>query len=441
MIYVFYFFAAVLVFLGFQSLRGGILYLEFFRSELAQPESNYAPFCSIIAPCRGLDDDLRENLAALFRQNYPRYEIVFVVDDERDAAVSVIKSLIAESPSASGFVSEPPALAGGFSGVTDSRPLTQAVLTGIGRSRALSVPTKLVIAGKSQNESRKVHNLREAVLHVADESEAFVFVDSDARPNEQWLRNLIAPLESDAFGCATGYRWFISKTTNFASELRSVWNASVASALGANFGKNFCWGGSTAIRRDVFDKLNVREKWRGTLSDDFALTRMMKAANLPIYFVPQALTATVENCSFRELLEFTTRQMKITRVYAEHLWKASLIGSLIFTIVFWTGIALLFFASGVHFWATLTLMSVIFALGAGKAYLRLKAVKLILKNYKKELNRQFYSHLILWTITPPLYFYNAVCALFSRKIVWRGIEYELKSATETVILTTNKSLK
>ena len=301
-----------------------------------------------------------------------------------------------------------------------------------------TVSTKLIVAGKTETESQKVHNLRQAVSEVSNESEAFVFVDSDARPGKDWLRNLTAPLENETIGCATGYRWFISRKISLASELRSVWNASVASALGANTKKNFCWGGSMAIRRDVFDKLNVREKWLGTLSDDFAVTRMMKQADLPIYFVPQALTATVENCGFGELLEFTTRQMKITRVYASHLWKASLIGSLIFTIVFWTGIALLFFASGIHFWLTLAFVLLIFALGASKASLRLKAVKLILKDYEKELNRQLFSHLILWTLTPPLYFYNSVCALLSRKIVWRGIEYELKSATETVILSTNK---
>jgi len=152
------------------------------------------------------------------------------------------------------------------------------------------------------------------------------------------------------------------------------------------------------------------------------------------------LTATVEHCTFRELLEFTTRQMKITRVYSEHLWKASLIGSFIFSIVFWTGVFLLFFLSGTHFWLMFFLISIIFALGAGKSFLRMKAVKLILDDvYRKELNRQILPHLILWTLTPPIYFYNSLCALLSRKILWRGIEYELKSATETVILTTNKS--
>ena len=67
MIFVFYFFAAVLVFLGCKSLRGGIDYLAFFKRELAKPESDFAPFASIIAPCRGLDSNLKENLSALFR--------------------------------------------------------------------------------------------------------------------------------------------------------------------------------------------------------------------------------------------------------------------------------------------------------------------------------------------------------------------------------------
>lgn len=399
MIFVFYFFAAVIVLLGWKSLRGGINYLNFFKQELAKPESDFTPFCSIIAPCRGLDDDLRENLAALFNQDFSAYEIVFVVDHELDEAVKIIEEV----------------------------------------SRQGAKPAKLIVAGKAENESQKVHNLRRAVLETSEKSDVFVFVDSDARPDEKWLKNLIAPLQNEIIGAATGYRWFIQKRGGFSTALLSVWNASVASALGANVKSNFCWGGAMAIRREIFERLNVRENWRGTLSDDFAVTRLLNAANLPICFVPQCLTATVEDYNFRRLLEFSTRQMKITRVYAAHLWKASFVGSILFTAVFWTNFFLLFFLSGVHFWLTLILMLTIFALGAGKALLRLKAVKLILENYETELNRQFLPHLTLWTITPILYFYNCLCALFSRKINWRGIRYELKSATETEVLSTNKS--
>ncbi|MEP6904139.1 MAG: glycosyltransferase, partial [Actinomycetota bacterium] len=224
MIFVFYFFAVVLVFLSCKSFRGGIEYLNFFKRELAKLPSDFAPFVSIVAPCRGLDEDLEENLSALFRQQFPRYEVIFVVDDSEDESVPIINKLI---------------------------------------SKHLSISSKLVIAPDAVETSQKVENLREAILHVSHESKVFVFVDSDARPPENWLRNLIAPLTDEKIGAATGYRWFISKKFSFASEMRSVWNASIASALGANLKSNFCWGGSMAMRREIFEKLEIREKWRG----------------------------------------------------------------------------------------------------------------------------------------------------------------------------------
>jgi cellulose synthase/poly-beta-1,6-N-acetylglucosamine synthase-like glycosyltransferase len=221
----FYFFAAILVFLSYKSFRGGINYLNYFTQELAKPESNFTPFVSIIAPCRGNDEDLAENLSALFRQDYPCYEIIFVTDDEKDYSVPVINQLL---------------------------------------TAYCSLPAKVVIAGKAAESSQKVHNLRGAVLEVSGESEAFVVVDSDARPEENWLRNLIAPLRDGKVGAATGYRWFVQNQGGLATHLRSVWNASIASALGANRKGNFCWGGSMAIRRETFDRLEMREKWRGT---------------------------------------------------------------------------------------------------------------------------------------------------------------------------------
>lgn len=403
MIFLFYFFAAVLIFLGYKSLRGGIYYLDYFKQELSKPESNFTPFASIIVPCRGLDQNLHENLSALFSQNYPNYEVIFAVDSETDESVKTIEE--------------------------------------VSRKGAKHVESKFVVAGKAADSSQKVHNLREAVLEVSDESEIFVFVDSDARPGEDWLKHLVAPLNDQKVGCATGYRWFVSKGGGFSSQLRAVWNASIASALGANRKSNFCWGGSTAIRRETFETLKIRERWRGTLSDDFAVTRAMREADLPIYFVPQCLTATIEDCNFGELLEFTTRQMKITRVYAPNLWKASFAGAFLFTTVFWSGVLLLFFLSGWNFWLTLFLLLIIFALGAAKAWLRLAAVKLVLKDFEKELNRQFIWQITLWIISPALYFYNCFRALLSRKIFWRGIEYNLTSATSTEILSGNQETK
>jgi len=395
--FVFYFFAIIQTFLGYKSLRGGIDFLTYFKQELEKPHSNYSPYASIIVPCRGIDHDLNENLTALFDQDYPNYEVIFVFDNKDDESIPIIE----------------------------------------GVSRGFGDKTKIVFAGAASESGQKVHNLRTAVLEISDESEVLVFVDSDARPSKDWLRNLISPLEDKDIGCSTGYRWFVQKAGGFATHLRSVWNASIASSLGATSERNFCWGGSTAIRRDVFESLEIREKWKRTLSDDFALTNILKKAGKPIYFVPQCLTATVEDCTFRELLEFSTRQIKITRVYSLEHFKVSLIGSVLFSLTFWTGIALLFFVSGTHFWVTLAFVVLIFALGTAKAWFRLGAVRLVLKNYEAELTRQIFPQLSLWLFTPLLYLYNNIRALISREIVWRGIRYKLVSPTKTVIIERN----
>jgi cellulose synthase/poly-beta-1,6-N-acetylglucosamine synthase-like glycosyltransferase len=392
---VYYLFAILLIYFSYKSFRGGFEYLNFFRQELAKPRSEYTPFCSIIAPCKGLDHDLEINLQALFEQDFPHYEVIFVVDSKEDESVKIIEKLIS--------------------------------------SRIPSPKSRLVVSGKAENEAQKVHNLREAILHAADEAKVFVFVDSDVRPNKDWLRNLVAPLQDEKIGCASGYRWFIGKSFGLATEMRSVWNASIASALGANIKNNFCWGGSMAIRREIFEMVGMREKWRGVLSDDFAMTRAMNEANLPIYHVPQSLTASLENCTFAQMLEFTTRQMKITRVYGTKFWVMSFIGSGLFNFVMLTSFLLLFF--GVSFWFPLIIILLVSIFSIGKSWLRLKAVKLVLKDYERELNRQFWTQNTLWLFAPPLFFYNCVCALLSRKITWRGIKYELKSPAETVIIS------
>ncbi|HEY8563680.1 MAG TPA: glycosyltransferase [Pyrinomonadaceae bacterium] len=419
MIFVFCFFAAALVFLSYKSFRGGIEYLNFFRRELARPASDFAPLVSVIAPCRGLDQDLEINLSALFRQDFPCYELIFVVDSERDAAVPVIEKLIFRE------------------GAEAQRSLEES-----SAARRLG-GTKLVVAGKAENESQKVHNLREAVLHADGDSEIFVFVDSDARPSRDWLRSLIAPLRDEKIGAATGYRWFIAKKFGFASEMRSVWNASIASALGANAKSNFCWGGSMALRRATFEKIEMREKWRGTLSDDFAVTRALSEAGLPIHFVPQALTASVENCSWRECLEFTTRQMKITRIYAPRLWKMSFIGAAVFNLVWIWGVFNMIFhpADSFPFRFSLAALLLVAIFSAAKSWLRLNAVRLVLKDHERALRKQFWTQNTLWILTPALFFYNSLCALLSRRIVWRGIGYELVSPRETIISNENTTNK
>jgi hypothetical protein len=179
------------------------------------------------------------------------------------------------------------------------------------------------------------------------------------------------------------------------------------------------------------------DHWRGTVSDDFTITRVLKEAKLPIHFTPNCLVPSVGDCGWDELLEFTTRQIKITRVYAPHLWLRLLLGSSLFAIAFFGGIVLLglrIFA-GQSFWLVLSLVSVIFALGAAKGFIRWRAVNIPLARYRRELRRDLAAHIFLWPFASLLYLYNAIVAGFSRRITWRGITYNLRSPDEAVIIS------
>jgi cellulose synthase/poly-beta-1,6-N-acetylglucosamine synthase-like glycosyltransferase len=392
--YLFYIFAALLIWLSYKSFRGGIDYLNYFKQELARPRSEFEPFVTIFAPCKGIDQGMQNNFDALLQQDFPEYEVVFIVDDGNDAAAGVIESAWREAE---------------------------------GRH------VKLVVAPIASDSSQKVQNLREGVLHADPQSEVFVFVDSDARPSPDWLRNLIAPLTDDRVGAATGYRWFISQRPTIASEMRNAWNASIASALGPNRKTNFCWGGSTAIQREVFERLNIRERWHGTLSDDFTITRAMHDAGLDIYFVPQALTPSIEDCTFRKLIEFTTRQMKITRVYSAKLWALSFFGSAVFTGVMVTAILIVILSARRDLTVSVAIVTLVAVsiLSIGKSWLRMKAVRLVLPQYQPYLRSQMFPQMSLWLVTPVLFLANCAAALLSRRVTWRGKTYEMTSSNET----------
>ena len=394
MIYVYYFLAGVSAWFGLQSLLSGFRFVSYLREETSKPLPEYTPFVSVIAPSRGLEHGLSDNFRALLTQDYPAYEILFVFDRTDDPAVDVLSELSSDR-----------------------------------------VTARLIFSGPATDSGQKVHNLRVAVNEIDPRSEVLVFVDTDARPGQQWLRQLVAPLADPTVAASTGYRWFVSQKGGLPSRLRSVWNASVASALGENRQKNFCWGGSTAIKRSLFEELNVRERWQGTISDDFTLTNVIKEAKLPIHFTPNCLVASVGDCNLRELFEFTTRQIQITRVYAAHLWLALLLGSALFAVAFFGGIVLLIvrIALGLPFVVLLLVLCFLFALGSIKSFIRWRVVRIPLARY--QLQRDLPAHVLLWPVASLLYLYNAIVAGFSRRIHWRGITYELKSPTEAVIIS------
>lgn len=360
--------------------------------------NRYQPKSVVIVPCKGLEHDFEENIRALFAQDYRDYEIIFVTESETDPAYPVLSRLIKNYSRRPGW---------------------------------------LVVAGEAKGRGQKVHNLLAAVdmLNSIDRrAEVLVFADSDARPSKYWLSELVGPLGDKRIGATTGFRWYVPVRGGLGSLLMTVWNSSALSLLGER--SSFAWGGSMAIRRESFDRLNIKQAWNGALSDDYALSAAIHGAQQRIKFVPHCLVASHADATMAELLEFSTRQMRITRVYAPRIWQLAGASHVLYNLTFWGGLAWLIAAAVVgklSFVPTL-LLTGIFLLGATTGWTRAVVATQLLVGNRAQIHKLWWAYVLLGPIVSLLYLYNVFASAWSNRIVWRGIGYEMASPHETNIL-------
>jgi ceramide glucosyltransferase len=381
---------------GAYLLWQGIVWLAYVRKRLKTDPGFYAPRTAVICPCRGIEPGLERNLVSLCEFNHQNYEVFFVLASENDPAHSIVKRVA-------------------------------------GTSR---VKAHVVIAGKPSNCSEKVNNLRVAVEQLPEEFEVLVFTDSDGRPGKGWLHHLVAPLTDSRIGATTTMRWFFPNDNSFWTAMLAAWNASVVTMLGPH-NKNFCWGGGTAIRRTVFEQIGMLEAWQYSFSDDYSLTMMIERSRRQIVFLPECLTPSFVQTNFAGLLEFTGRQMRITRVYRPQMWVTAFATHFLYCVTIVLGllvIANLTVEARPAFQVT-TLLVLPLLLAAIRGALRVIGVTEALPSYRSQIMSQSWIYICLAMFVPYLYLIDFAGALFGRRIRWRGIEYELISTEQTKVLT------
>lgn len=369
--------AAIAILQGIVTLVDGIRaarYMRQFRPRRTSQE-RVAVFC----PCKGIDSDFQKNTQSVLNQDYSNYEVHFIVESEDDAAYSILRAM----------------------------------------------GTDVIVAGRATSRGQKVHNLACAVKRCGT-ADVYVFCDSDARFPANWLSRLLAGLAPGRV--SSGYRWYVADRFHFPTLMRSAWNAASVSILG-DHDRNFAWGGSTAIHRETFERLKILDAWQGSVSDDYTITRTAQSVGAKIVFVPECLVPSYGECSFFELLEFSTRQIIITRVYHPGLWRIGFIGHFLFNAAFWS----LFFVHPV-LWLFVYLFSI------SKSWVRYSAVRTVLP--ATALSGYAWFYILSSPLVALLYLYNMVASAFSREIVWRQIHYKLISPSETRVFgdsTANES--
>ena len=349
---------------GIRSAR----YMRMFRPQPRASRERIVVFC----PCKGTDSEFEKNIRSILEQDYPRYEVNFIVESEADPAFEALRNL----------------------GVRN-----------------------ILVAGRAADCGQKVHNLAYAVTRTGRTSDIYVFCDSDARFPHDWLSKLIAPL--DRTNITSGYRWYAVNRFHLPTLMRSGWNASSVGILG-DHGRNFAWGGSTAMYRETFERLNILLAWRGSVSDDYAITNAAQRSGTRILFVPECLIPTYGECTWRETFEFTTRQIVITRVYHAWLWRVGFAGYAV------SNAAFLLLP-----WIHPILWIGVYALSVAQSWIRYRAVQTVLP--PQALSKCGWFYILCSPVVALLYLYNMIASALGTDIVWRQIHYKLISPNETQV--------
>ena len=391
----FYMLAASQILLGLILLAQGLQWLAYARRRVHSDSGFYSPRVAVLCPCRGMEPALERNLVSLTEFDYPNYEILFPIASSTDAAYSVAKRVATQS----------------------------------------KIKATVLLTEKPVECGEKVNNLRVGIEQLPPEIDVFVFVDSDGRPGKQWLRRMVAPLADSRFGATTTMRWLLPNRSNFATALLAAWNAPIVTMLSEK-GKNFCWGGGTAIRRSVFEQAGVAGEWKHSVSDDCSMTIALERTGRPILFLPECLVPSFVETDFRGLLEFTNRQVQITRVYAKKMWTTAAGTHLLYcsTLVLGTmfTVSELMATRPAIQLAALTFLPVLLSMMRGA--IRAAGVSEALPTYRSQMTTQGWVYVILTVVVPFLYLANFGASLFTRKIRWRGVIYEVISPQQTRIL-------
>lgn len=363
-----------------------------------QKTTRFSPKAALIIPCKGLDPGFKENIEALFNQDYPDYELIFVTATSDDPAVEALEQILSHHPDA---------------------------------------VAKIHIAGIIEGRSQKINNQLCGLKHVKDDSQILVFIDSDSRPKTDFLVNLIDPLKNETNGIATGFRWYMPVNNTFFSFLRSTWNGGGIVFL-SNHKSNYAWGGSMAIRKDTFYSCKVPDYWENALSDDMTISLAIRKNGLNICFVPGCLVVTHEDCTFSDMFEWTNRQTIISKVYHPALWKSILFVHGTGNIICGIGaILLLLFTfsvidSSLILWASILMLAIIPMEMINGIFLLPSIIKM-LPEHERKLRKSLVIYCAMAPLASILALLNSIYSLFTNKITWRGITYKMVSVNETIV--------
>lgn len=274
---------------------------------------------SILKPLAGLDLDLQSNLRTFFEQDYPAFEILFAVRNERDPAVAVVKELQREYP---------------------------------------EISSTLVMTGEPPYPNAKVYSLE--LMLAAAANDLVVMSDSDIRVTSNLLRTIAEEFQDTKLGVATcPYRavpgpspWSRMEATGMNTDF---WGSALVARMLE--GMHFAVGPTIAARRHVLQSIGGFERLKDYLAEDFVMGKFAAEAGHGVILSSYVIEHHIGDATLKENISHRLRWNRSTR----RSRPAGYVGQL-FTMPF--PLALLVCASSPPLWPVVPVTALVRALAA-----------------------------------------------------------------------------
>jgi len=250
---------------------------SFLRSVRGRQRLEFAPPVSILKPLRGADEHTYASLRSHCLQQYGRYEILFGVNDENDAAIPAIRQLMAEFP---------------------------------------KMDMRLIVCEQVFGANRKVSNL----IHLLREAKYdYVLVnDGDIRVAEDYLANVMSSFGKPEAGMATClYRGKSSATVGSQVEALGVatdFAPGVLTALLLDGSLRFALGSTMAVSRTALTATGGFEAVVDFLADDYQLGKRIADAGFKVELAPEVVETSVPPYTFGQFWEHQLRWARTMRI-------------------------------------------------------------------------------------------------------------------------------
>ncbi len=367
----------------------------------------------VIIPMKGVCDTTRAFLRGLLHQDYPGYRLLFCYESDHDPAAQMLREEL-------GLGEEE----------TCWRPGNDHTAPGLEE-------VILVACGKADKCGQKVHN-QLAAMRLINGTEALIaFADADMLCGPDWLSQLTAPLNRGTHHLAGAYRWFIPEANNAPTLFASVINASVATLGGREF-YNVLWGGSMALTRQAYDRLDVPRIFSGSLNDDLQLARSARRAGMRPAYIRSLLVPSPISFTWKSFFEFARRQYYQVRHYTPKLYAAAMVGTALYTAGWLSSIAV---ALSGYTAAWIPWIIVNLFIDQPRAALRIRlAGRLFDSSHAQDIRKTRVLEHLATPLWMALHGLLAASALLMGHVSWSGVTYRVYDRQKIDILSRSDAM-